>query len=403
MSSKDWYEYELGQLLNFKRGHDLPKNSMVEGKVPVIGSNGIIGYHNIATTNAPCITIGRSGNIGKPLYINSDGWAHNTTLYVEDYKDNYPLYLYYLLKTLDFGHYGGGSAVPTLNRNHIHPIKVYATKNIYEQKAIAGTLSCLDNMIELNNRTNQVLEEIAQTIFKRWFVDFEFPNEDKEPYKSSGGEMVDSELGEIPKGWRVKTLGEFCEIKKGLSYKGKHLSVDGIPMINLGNVQPGGEFRYDKIKYYNGEYKERHIVKNGDIIIANTDITSDRVILGSPIIVPELTKGDIIFTHHLFAFGKLALPKSFLYYYLKSKAFRERAESYVTGTTVLALSKDAILSIKLIIPDDKGFIKFCELTDVLVKLKEANIQETHELETVRDTLLPKLMSGEIRVPVEEVV
>lgn len=240
---------------------------------------------------------------------------------------------------------------------------------------------------------------MAQAIFKQWFVDFEFPNEDGKPYKSSGGEMVESELGMIPNGWRVKLLKDYCDVKKGLSYKGKHLVEDGVPMINLGNVNPGGGFRSDKCKFYDGDFKEQHTVKAGDIIIANTDMTQDRVILGSPILVPDFKTESIIFTHHLFAFRNLKIPKSFLYYYLKSKSFRERAESYATGTTVLAISRDSVLNINFVKANNEVLNKFDLITkSILDRIKNNNL-EIEKLQKLRDTLLPKLMSGEIRVPI----
>lgn len=192
-------------------------------------------------------------------------------------------------------------------------------------------------------------------------------------------------------------LGKHCTIQKGLSYKGKHLVDDGVILINLGNIQPGGEFRYDKMKYYNGEYRKQHVVKCGDIIIANTDMTAERLILGSPIFVPNFTKEDMIFTHHLFAFSNLKLPKTFLYYYLKAGDFRERAESYANGTTVLALAKDDVLSIEMIIPDEKSLIKYNEIIEIIIELKEINKEENRKLISTRDELLPKLMSGEIDV------
>lgn len=130
MSLDGWREVKLGDMLNFRRGHDLPKTKMLDGNIPVIGSNGVIGFHNKPTTKAPCLTIGRSGNIGKPNYIDKDCWAHNTSLYVDDFKGNNAKYLFYLLKVLDLDYYGGGSAVPTLNRNHIHPIEVIVTDRI---------------------------------------------------------------------------------------------------------------------------------------------------------------------------------------------------------------------------------------------------------------------------------
>ena len=148
--------YKLGDILNFRRGYDLPKTQMIDGEVPVAGSNGIIGYHNIATPIEPCITIGRSGNVGTP-YIYDRCWAHNTVLYIDDFKGNDPLYLYYLLKTVPLSSYSGGSAVPTLNRNHIHPIEVKFISSLKEQKRISYLLSVFDNKIEVNKRINDNL------------------------------------------------------------------------------------------------------------------------------------------------------------------------------------------------------------------------------------------------------
>ena len=164
-----WKKCKLGDALNFRRGHDLPKSSMIEGEVPVAGSNGVIGYHNVSTPISPCITIGRSGNVGTP-YIYDKCWAHNTVLYIDDYKGNHPRYLYYLLKNLPLASFGGGSAVPTLNRNHIHPIEI-SLPPLAEQKRIADILSAIDDKIELNRRINANLEQQAQALYKSWFVD----------------------------------------------------------------------------------------------------------------------------------------------------------------------------------------------------------------------------------------
>lgn len=197
----EWKEYSIGEIVTFQRGHDLPRDEMNQGPYPVAGSNSIIGFHDKYTSDSPGITIGRSGNIGNPQLHKTKFWAHNTTLYVKKFNSVDPVFFYYLLKTLDFSQLNSGSAVPSLNRNFIHPYKVKIPVDLPTQTAIAEILSSLDDKIELNNKINQELEDLAQTLFKRWFIDFEFPNENGDPYKSSGGEMVDSELGEIPKGW----------------------------------------------------------------------------------------------------------------------------------------------------------------------------------------------------------
>ena len=153
----EWKECQLGDLITFQRGHDLPKTKMQGGKYPVVGSNGIIGYHNEYTTEAPSITIGRSGNVGKPFLFKGKSWSHNTSLYIKEYKAVDPIFIFYFLQTLDLGNYAGGSAVPTLNRNHIHTLNVYVPTDIGEQSRIGAVLSAIDDKIELNTAINENL------------------------------------------------------------------------------------------------------------------------------------------------------------------------------------------------------------------------------------------------------
>ena len=211
----DWKETTLGEIVTFQRGHDLPQTEFEGGEYPIISSYGILGYHNKYTTLKDGVTIGRSGNsIGKPFYVESNFWAHNTTLYVKKFHNSYPKFVFYLLQTINFKALDSGSAVPSLNRNYIHPLPL-SIPEYEEQKQIADVLSCLDAKIENLRRQNETLEQIAQTLFKHWFIDFEFPNADGKPYKSFGGAMFDSELGDIPEGWKVGRLGEIGKIITG--------------------------------------------------------------------------------------------------------------------------------------------------------------------------------------------
>ena len=168
-----WRECKLGEVAFFQRGHDLPKTQMNDGLIPVAGSNGIIGFHDKSTTKAPGITIGRSGNIGIPKFYNQEFWAHNTVLYVKDFKGNDEKFVFYLLNTIDLSGFNSGSAVPTLNRNHIHEIDMRVPP-LEEQKAIAEVLSSLDDKIDLLHRQNLTLESLAQTLFRQWFEDKEY-------------------------------------------------------------------------------------------------------------------------------------------------------------------------------------------------------------------------------------
>lgn len=152
-----WKACTLGDLVTFHRGYDLPKSEMIIGPYPVVGSNGIIGYHNQYTTENPSISIGRSGNVGNPFIYYGKSWSHNTTLYAEQYKNCDPIFIYYLLRTLKLDKYAGGSAVPTLNRNHIHGLPVYVPTTVEDQKKIATFLKIIDDKIKINRRINDNL------------------------------------------------------------------------------------------------------------------------------------------------------------------------------------------------------------------------------------------------------
>ena len=169
----EWVQLPLGKIVTFQRGYDLPLKNRRKGSYPIIASNGIIGYHNEYKAEGPGVTIGRSGNLGEPYYIEKEYWPHNTTLFSLKFHKSDPKFVYYLLKTLKLSRYNAGSAVPTLNRNHIHSIEVIIPGNINNQRAIAKILSDLDKKIELNHQMNKTLECITQAIFKHWFINFE--------------------------------------------------------------------------------------------------------------------------------------------------------------------------------------------------------------------------------------
>ena len=254
---------------------------------------------------------------------------------------------------------------------------------------------------------NKTLEAIAQAIFKHWFIDFEFPNDEGKPYKSNGGEMVDSELGEIPKGWEVRKLADLMYLEKGLSYKGKFLSESGKPLINLGCISPKSGFINEGIKYYIGDFSRRHTVEVGDILIANTDITQKREILGSPMIVPDNLdmKSAILFTHHLYAVRFLdsinSKNKEFVYCLMKTRTYGNYVKTYATGTTVLAIPKEAVHNFKFAYPNEVLMNSFSDLTKNIIKKMQRNQTFNNLLLAVREYILPKLMSGKIRVPLEE--
>lgn len=162
----EFKKYKLGELLQLQREYDLPSSQMRDGDVPVAGSNGIIGYHDEARSNHPCITVGRSGSVGKVHYYEEATWAHNTALFVKDFKGNNPKYLYYFLKNLHLDKMfdKGSSVVPSLDRKVVHSLNVPFIKDISYQKRVVAILSNLDRKIALNRAINQNLPTLDRSL-----------------------------------------------------------------------------------------------------------------------------------------------------------------------------------------------------------------------------------------------
>ena len=269
----------------------------------------------------------------------------------------------------------------SLNNDMISLLTI-TVPTIEEQENIANILSCLDEKIELNNEMNKTLEEMAQCIFKRWFVDFEFPNENGEPYKSSGGEMVDSELGMIPNGWEVVNYINTSDIQYGFAFKSKLFNdKEGKPIIRIRDISNS----YTPT-YTTEEYNDLYIVTKNDILVGM----------------------DGEFKAHIWG-GKDSLlnqrvlrirPKdnnSIAYSYFSIKEPLRYLENSKVGTTVIHLGKKDIDNIKIVYPPNNLISKYRDIADNLINKICENKVEIMELLELRDSLLPKLMSGEIKV------
>lgn len=391
MSSNQWKECKLGEIVVFQRGHDLTVTNIKPGPYPVAGSNGPIGYHNEFTTKGPSLTLGRSGNsIGVAHFYENNFWAHNTTLYAKQFNGTDPKFVYYLLKTIDFSGHNSGSAVPSLNRNLINPYPLQIP-SLPIQKKIASILSSLDDKIELNRQTNQTLEAIAQALFKEWFVDFKFPG--------ASGEMQESELGEIPKGWNVVLFEDELDAVRGLSYKGVGLvQANATPMHNLNSVYEGGGYKTNGIKYYTGEYKEKHVIKSGELIIANTEQGHKYMLIGYPAIVSSFYGDKGIFSHHIYrvrAKEHSYLTSEFMYHLLLQPHVREQVIGFANGTTVNMLKIEGLQKPKFVMPSKELVEKFTAIAKASRQKTEQIIEENRTIADLRNTLLPKLMKGEL--------
>lgn len=259
---------------------------------------------------------------------------------------------------------------------------------IFVQKRIAAILSSIDEKIKLNQEMNQTLEQIGQAIFRHWFVHFEFPDSDGRPYKSSGGRMVDSEFGEIPNGWEIGKIYDICDVINGAPFSSKlfNESGDGIPLVRIRDLKKHKTGFFTKEKHPKGT-----LINPGDIVagmdaefrpyfwLGITSWMNQRICMFKP-------KQDYV--HKFFVYETVKVPLKF---YENSKV----------GTTVIHLSKSDIDKFEVVIPPKNVLKEFYNFIDPLFQKMILNAQETNNLITIRDSLLPKLMSGKIRVSIPE--
>lgn len=331
-----------------------------------------------------------------------------------DPRKAHPKYVFYWLLLPSTKAYiqsnGTASGVPHINLGFFKSLRL-PLPPLSTQARIVRALSVLDEKLELNRKTNETLEEMSRLLFQSWFVDFDPVRAKMKGRRPLGidrataalfpDELSDGDFGPLPKGWSTTTLGSLFSLDKGLSYKGEFLTEMGSPMINLGCFKGNGVFDSDKIKGYDGEVRDVHWVSPGDLILANTDMTQNRVVLGSPAIVPPHIDGRCLFSHHVFAarFPPAAPSALRLYCYhtLLRPEFRARAAGFATGTTVLALPRDAVLRLSVVVPPREILESFGERASQIRVLQEHNDSESRTLVQMRDQILPRLISGELRV------
>ena len=281
----EYKETTLGEFAPFKYGKGLPRKVRnLKGKIPVFGSNGIIDYHDTPLINGEGIIIGRKGSFGEVIFSKVPFWPIDTTFYIEKSPVSDIRFIYYLLKSLPLKDMNSDSAVPGLNRNAAHNLLVNIPP-LEEQKRIAHILGTLDDKIELNARMNETLEAMARALFKAWFVDFEpvkakiegrpYPLPDK-VMALFPDELVESELGLIPKGWRVGKLGDICSVGIGGDW-GKEEEFPGsisarcLRGVDLEHLRLNG-IADPPIRWFKQLSLEKRSLTNKEIIIAASGV-----------------------------------------------------------------------------------------------------------------------------------
>ena len=388
-----WPTASLGEVVELKRGYDLPKRDRIPGSVPLVSSSGVTDYHAEAKVNGPGVVTGRYGTLGEVFYVEEDFWPLNTTLYVRDFKGNDPRFISYFLRMLDFFAYSDKAAVPGLNRNHLHQ-EIVRIPPLDEQRAIAHVLGTLDDKIELNRRMNETLEAMARALFRSWFVDFE-PVRAKVEGRWRPGEslpglpadlhplfpdrLVPSELGDIPEGWEVGTAGTYAT----------NFDAKRVPVSKAERLKRRGRYPYHGaagVLDYVDDY-----LFDGVFLLVGED---GSVVTETGAAVTQYVWGKFWVNNHAHVLqGAGAVSTEYLYLYFNNML----VEPYVTGAVQPKLSQGRMNAMPFLYPGPALCEAFAEAVKPWFAAARSTTDAIGSVVALRDTLLPRLVSGELRV------
>lgn len=354
----EWRTMTLGDVVTLKRGYDLPQQKRIPGNVPVFSSSGISGYHNTAMAKGPGVITGRCGTIGQVFFANQDFWPLNTTLYVENFHGNDPAFVYYFLKTINWNTFTSASAVPVINRNTVHK-EIVKIPDLRTQRKIASVLKKFDDKIALNNKINENLEQQAQAVYEKMF----FNNPD----------IITT----------TKTLNSVAVITMGQSPSGKSYNEDGIgEVFYQGRAEFG--IRFPTRRLFTTEPKR--MAEAGDVLLSvrapvgDLNVAYEKCCIGRGLAAVHSKTGN----------------NSFILYTMM--ASKPRFDVFNgEGTVFGSINRESLNTMPIEVPPMEMIVKFEDMAHPIDEMIRIRYEENCRLETLRDTLLPKLMSGEINI------
>ena len=374
--------YKLSDICKIRYGKD--HKSLDNGNIPVYGTGGIMRYVDSTLYEKESVLIPRKGTLSNLFYVDEPFWTIDTLFYTEiDKSKVLPKYLYFKLKTIDLAGMNVGTAVPSLTTALLNEIELNIP-SLENQIKIVDILSSLENKIENNNAIIANLEEQAQTIFKSWFVDFE-------PFQKE--EFIDNTIGLIPTSFESISLGELYKLRSGYAFKSKDWTDKGFPVIKIKDIQPP-TIDLNNIDYVNDmnviEKAVDFKVCGGEIVMALTGATT-----GKFGIIPDINEAYVNQRVGLFL-DSTESGYGYLYGLLNQEQFISKVIELAQGSAQANLSPRDVNN--LLVPYNKNaFEKYNSLINPMMSHIALILNENQSLRETRDTLLPKLMSGEIRV------
>lgn len=379
-----WTETRLGDVITLKRGYDLPKRERRDGDIPIISSSGLSGVHDEAKADPPGVVTGRYGTLGKVYFVDVPYWPLNTTLYVNDFKGSDERFVAYFLESMGLERYDGAAAVPGLDRNVLHRLEVRWPSPAI-QVPIVALLAAYDELIENNLRRIEILEEMAQALYREWFVEFRFPGHEDVP-------LVDSPLGPVPDGWDVIEMSSFTKTQYGYT-----ASTDQKP------VGP---------RFLRGmDFNKRAWIDWSEVpycSIEDADLAKYRVRVGDVLVIRMADPGKVAIVEKdveaVYASYVVRVTPDpgrarpyWLFYYMSSSEYQGYISGAGTGTTRKSASAGVLTGSTLVLPPVAIQDQFVAVVSKLRQLLNNLIEQNTNLRSTRDLLLPKLVSGDIDV------
>ncbi len=387
----DWQILPLGDALTFQRGFDITKDEQHDGPYPVISSSGPKTTHAEFKVLGPGVVIGRKGSLGTVFYSDCNYWPHDTTLWIKDFHGNHPRFAYYFLQTMGFERLDAGASNPSLNRNHIHTIPVYWPPLPVQQR-IAGILSAYDELIENSQRRIRILEAMARTLYREWFVHFRFPGHENHP-------RIASSLGDIPQGWEVTTLQAVTtKIGSGATPRGGKdaYKSEGIHLIRSLNIYDYS-FEFGNLAFIDEQQAaklDNVTVEENDILLNITGASVARCALVPSYLLPARVNQHV-------AIVRADPAKTSPFYVLDAINSDQRKQQLLAlaqgGATREALTKDTVCNFEIVLPPHPLMRRYDDIARGIHKQREVLLHQIQNLRRTRDLLLPRLLSGECKV------
>jgi len=413
--TSSWATGKLGDFIELKRGYDLPQAKRIQGDVPLVSSSGVTDRHSVPMVKGPGVVTGRYGTIGQVFYVKDDFWPLNTTLYVRDFKGNSPQFIHYFLKTVDFLAYSDKAAVPGVNRNHLHEAQAILPP-LSVQNEIASFLGSIDDRITLLRESNATLEAIAQALFKSWFVDFDPVRAKMEGRVPVGVDdacaslfpdvLIESELGLVPNGWTLAPFGDLLSHTVGGDWGGdaadntNDTRVAIIRGTDIPDLQTGADSRVP-IRYTSGKKLATRRLMHGDIVLEVSGGSKGQP-TGRALYLTDTLLSQFDCPVEPASFCRLLRPRSddigvllaqhLTYIYAIGKTWEYQNQS----TGIANFQTTHFLATELVaVPPDNVLAAFADIVRPLIG--RAHLTQIRELASLRDTLLPRLISGQLQV------